>query len=50
MLTAFTDSLAFIRFGGGWGGGFFFFALILAIVGIAVWALARPSQPEVPKQ
>jgi len=50
MLTTLTDSLAFFRFGGGGGGGFIFLVLILAIVGIVAWALARPSQPEAPKQ
>ena len=49
MLIAFTDSLSLIRFGGGRGGGLFALVLILAIVGIAVWAFQRPSQPGTPK-
>lgn len=50
MVTAFKDSLAFIRFGGGGGGGLFLVFVLLIFVGIAVWVLARPSQPEAPKQ
>jgi hypothetical protein len=50
MLTAFTDSLAFIRIGGGRGGGFFLVLVLLLFVGFAVWTLVRPSQPVPPKQ
>jgi hypothetical protein len=50
MLTAITDSLAFIRFGGGRGGGLVLALVLLLFVGIAVWTLAKPNQPDAHKQ
>ena len=36
--------MALIRFGGRGGGGFLFMLFCLLIVGVVVWALARPYE------
>jgi hypothetical protein len=50
MLATLTNELALMRFGVGRGGGAFGFILLLAIVAVVVWALARPARQEATKQ
>jgi hypothetical protein len=50
-MTTFANALALmgmalIRFGGRGGGGFIFMLLGLAIVGVVVYALARPGNDQ----
>jgi hypothetical protein len=52
MLTAGLNALALVRFGGfrlihgGGGGGFAELLIGLAVIGVVVWAIARPGQSE----
>jgi hypothetical protein len=46
MLPALTDSLALLRFGGGRGGGAFLFLIVLAVAGVAIYALTRSGRPD----
>jgi hypothetical protein len=46
MLASATNALAFLRFGVGRSGGFFGFFILVAIIGVIVWALSRSSRQE----